>query len=66
MTRIEITAAAVRQQLVALGTPVAPLAPTDDLRRRQLAVWIPLLRFAPSTKVRPAKVLVIPVKDEEG
>lgn len=65
MTRVALTAAMVRAQLVARGTPVPPLAATDALVRRQLAVWLPLLRFEPPTKVRRGPVLVIPVVGEE-
>jgi hypothetical protein len=65
MTRVQLTAAAVRAQLVALGTPVAPLATTDALLRRQLAVWLPMLRVRPPTRVRSGKVLVIPLKEQD-
>lgn len=65
MTRLTITAAMVRAQLVARGTPVPPLAGTEDLLRRQLAIWIPLLRMRPRTLVRRAQALVIPVEEED-
>jgi hypothetical protein len=65
MTRLRIVAQQARAQLVARGTPVPSLAATDDLLRRQLAVWLPLLRFEPPTRVRPAKVLVIPVMEKD-
>lgn len=65
MTRVRIVAEQARAQLVARGTPCPPLAPSDDLLRKQLQVWLPLLRFAPPTRVRHATVLVIPVVDKD-
>lgn len=65
MTRLRIVATQARAQLVARGTPLPALAPTDDLLRKQLAIWLPMLRYAPPTRVRHAQVLVIPVVEKD-
>lgn len=61
--RLRIVAAGVRAELVARGTPCDALGADEATIRKQLGVWIPLLRLASPTVVVHADWLVIPVQD---
>ena len=64
--RFRLYAAAVRAELLARGTPVEDLGPDEMTVRRQVGIWIPLLRLQDPTVVRADAVLVIPVVEKEA
>jgi len=62
--RLRLAATQLRDELVARGTFLPPLADDADELRKQVNYWMALKRLALPTTVTHAPVLVIPVKDE--